>query len=1005
MSVGLRFGWFAVRGAAVLGMAAVLHGCGPCRPASRACSGSATITQFSASPLQGRSPLNVGFNLAARDSRGIASVLWFFEGGGEADEVTRVRPAQGVVNLSATHRFVVPGNYVVRARVLTREGCLTETPRPVVVTTSILKPPRIVSFAVSPGAGDSVPLSVTFTATAEDPGGGQIAEYLWDFGEGGGYFSTGPSSSVVHTYKRLGIYSVRVKVKNDVGLTATWFPPVQIPILLNIPGVSLYTSNPEVEAAAGLKVTAPTSVTTAYAVQGFAGIGSDLSVVNLQDPSMPFSARLQGVGLQRLWVDAPRGTTSAPVPAYLYGSNGAVVEILSLADPFHPSFTVPDPANAGQTKNLATLNLGIPGNFAVYDAAVAASPDGSTAAVVLGGGDGPSGILSLKTFGDPAALSAPVVPDQIFCNPTISACSRCASCVKNSILGPNVGRVAIDPGFYGGRPTVYFAFTNGAGSVNFLTNYLEILDTTNGSLLSVPVTDAATGWAGFVSALAVTSPEPPTTYAYLGVWPGGLSQSPNPVGLFICDVTVPSQTTCTFVYNACGPNNLYASGCPSTYSVPFPIQDVLVLGRPFPGYATTEVALGYGVNGVDVIDIGPAVTSQCGTVAQTGGPTPCSFRNRGASWDQIGPGFETEKQLGVSVGGASVNFLVANGRMGLRVTDWPSDTFPGARSDVTVRNLGGEVADGVAGPATAYVALGSAGVDVVDLTGRFNCTPPCFLSNIGPPGGSPASALVLVTTAVSSTLFATFDGYGICSYDAAVTQATTAPRNVSCAAMSTLQAIKLDAAGDWVLLGDFASGMIFSFPATGGVLGPPVATPSLAGLISFAALPGNPATAYAIDSSTLWASTQGGGWRGLDATGGATDLSSAPGALVGVIPLFDASSGLYIPCVETFDPTTGALLGRACDPSQSVQGQKAVVTTLGGIAFAGFNGPEFLYVFDVRDPASPHFVGRSGSNQIQGLSNILRVEVSSTDFVGYSIFASLGLTGLQLLKTSISGLP
>jgi len=74
-------------------------------------------------------------------------------------------------------------------------------------------PPSITSFQISPlsSAFTGSPISVSFSATAEDPDGGPVS-YLWDFGDG----QSSTNASASHSYASPGPnYTVRLTVTDD----------------------------------------------------------------------------------------------------------------------------------------------------------------------------------------------------------------------------------------------------------------------------------------------------------------------------------------------------------------------------------------------------------------------------------------------------------------------------------------------------------------------------------------------------------------------------------------------------------------------------------------------------------------------------------------------------------------------------------------------------------------------------------------------------------------------
>ncbi|HWM07980.1 MAG TPA: PKD domain-containing protein [Solirubrobacteraceae bacterium] len=82
--------------------------------------------------------------------------------------------------------------------------------------------PRVQGFA-EPANGEA-PLEVQFTATAQDPDGGDLM-YRWDFDDGG---SSAVRPDPVHTYDEPGTYEATVTVTDDEGDTASDTVPVTV---------------------------------------------------------------------------------------------------------------------------------------------------------------------------------------------------------------------------------------------------------------------------------------------------------------------------------------------------------------------------------------------------------------------------------------------------------------------------------------------------------------------------------------------------------------------------------------------------------------------------------------------------------------------------------------------------------------------------------------------------------------------------------------------------------
>ena len=75
--------------------------------------------------------------------------------------------------------------------------------------------PTVLAFA-DPASG-AAPLHVNFSATGLDPDGGELAEYKWEFSDGGVFYGT----DVSRTYTKKGTYTATVTVTDNEGDTAS----------------------------------------------------------------------------------------------------------------------------------------------------------------------------------------------------------------------------------------------------------------------------------------------------------------------------------------------------------------------------------------------------------------------------------------------------------------------------------------------------------------------------------------------------------------------------------------------------------------------------------------------------------------------------------------------------------------------------------------------------------------------------------------------------------------
>jgi PKD repeat protein len=156
---------------------------------------------FIAEPQEGEAPLTVTFD-ASSSTGDILSYTWNFGDGGTGS---------GVV---VEHTYTAPGAYVARLTVRDREGREHSAERRILVhaVTPPSPGPLTAAFTFQPQRGP-VPLTVAFDASGST---GQIAEYRWEFGDGG----TATGKAVTHTYYEPKEYTVRLTVVGNDGRTA-----------------------------------------------------------------------------------------------------------------------------------------------------------------------------------------------------------------------------------------------------------------------------------------------------------------------------------------------------------------------------------------------------------------------------------------------------------------------------------------------------------------------------------------------------------------------------------------------------------------------------------------------------------------------------------------------------------------------------------------------------------------------------------------------------------------
>jgi PKD repeat protein len=195
-----------------------------------------------ATPSNGQIPLAVTFNVTATDSDGIALYEWDFEGDGTFD-------FSSSTSGNTTFTYTVAGTFQAVLRVADSLGASTTLALPTTEVRPATPGSPSVTATASPTSG-TVPLTVSFNATATDPDGEAFTDWAWDF-DGDGTFdqsATSPATSFVYTAP--GTYFARVRVTAADGGTAE--DAVQVSV---DPLVSLSVSTDTIDPRLGESVT------------------------------------------------------------------------------------------------------------------------------------------------------------------------------------------------------------------------------------------------------------------------------------------------------------------------------------------------------------------------------------------------------------------------------------------------------------------------------------------------------------------------------------------------------------------------------------------------------------------------------------------------------------------------------------------------------------------------------------------------------------------------------
>jgi PKD repeat protein len=162
----------------------------------------------------GTAPLSVAFD-ASSSTGDIASYAWNF-GDGSAT----------ATGSEATHVYATSGSYTAQLTVTDTNGLTSATTTTITAAapaaatepeapTAVVTVAEVQAALAANIASGTTPLSVAFDASSST---GDIASYVWDFGDGS---ATATGSAVTHVYTTSGSYTAQLTVTGTTGLTST----------------------------------------------------------------------------------------------------------------------------------------------------------------------------------------------------------------------------------------------------------------------------------------------------------------------------------------------------------------------------------------------------------------------------------------------------------------------------------------------------------------------------------------------------------------------------------------------------------------------------------------------------------------------------------------------------------------------------------------------------------------------------------------------------------------
>ena len=185
-------------------------------------------------PQASNAPVSFNDNGSYDPDGGVLALFeWDFDNDGTYD-------ATGV---SVQHSYASVGNYQAQLRVTDDEGATGVLAVPLNIVIEDLSTPPVAIAMASPNP-QQVDTPVNFNDNgSNDPDGGAIVLFEWDFENDGTYDATG--ASVQHSYATPGLYSVQLRVTDDEGATDTLNSPLQVTIQSGaVPPVAAASVNP-----------------------------------------------------------------------------------------------------------------------------------------------------------------------------------------------------------------------------------------------------------------------------------------------------------------------------------------------------------------------------------------------------------------------------------------------------------------------------------------------------------------------------------------------------------------------------------------------------------------------------------------------------------------------------------------------------------------------------------------------------------------------------------------
>ena len=162
------------------------------------------MAMIDAAPVQGHAPLRVEFDASrSLDDGTIMEYRWEFDTSPDGQRVDGKR---------IEYTFETSGVHTARLEVTDETGLVGTAA--ITITVENTAPLASCRFSSdSPVVGEWI----VFDASVSSDPDGQLVDFVWDFGDG----TTRRGTRVGHAYEEVGIYSVRLTVKDNAGATAS----------------------------------------------------------------------------------------------------------------------------------------------------------------------------------------------------------------------------------------------------------------------------------------------------------------------------------------------------------------------------------------------------------------------------------------------------------------------------------------------------------------------------------------------------------------------------------------------------------------------------------------------------------------------------------------------------------------------------------------------------------------------------------------------------------------